>query len=213
MALFASDYDKVKVGGEFRGLPSGGYVCIVKKAQMSTNRDGLPMIEVRVDIFEGEYKNYFSDLYKDRIGRDPEAKWPYNGVLKITAVDSEGHTKKNFKSFCTAVERSNNMELPRHDEAFLKALVGKGVGVLYQREEYKGDDGKTRWSTKPKWFRDVETIRSGRFTVPEDVPLPQTYGTGFTEADASSINDMFGVAPTYTDGADKFNAVDDGLPF
>lgn len=214
MALFASDYDKVKVGGEFRGLPSGGYVCIVKKAQMSANRDGLPMIEVRVDIFEGEYKNYFSDLYKDRIGRNPEAKWPYNGVLKITAVDSEGHQKKNFKSFCTAVERSNNMELPRHDEAFLKALVGKGVGVLYQREEYEGDDGKTHWSTKPKWFRDVETIRSGRFTVPEDVPLPPTYGTGFTEADASSINDMFGVTPTYADGADTFSAADDGLlPF
>lgn len=213
MALFASDYDKVKVGGEFRGLPSGGYVCIVKKAQMSANRDGLPMIEVRVDIFEGEYKNYFSDLYKDRIGRDPEARWPYNGVLKITAVDSEGHTKKNFKSFCTAIEKSNNIQLPRHDEAFLKALVGKGVGVLYQREEYEGNDGKTHWSTKPKWFRDVETIRSGRFTVPEDVPLPPTYGTGFTEVDASSISDMFGVTPTYTDGVDSFNAAEDPIPF
>ena len=212
MALFASDYDQVQVGGEFTALPAGGYVCIIKKAQMTTNSNGLPMVEVRVDIFEGKYKDYFIKLYRERVGKDPEAKWPYNGVLKITAVDAEGHQKKNFKSFCTAVERSNNIELPRHDEAFLKALVGKGVGVLYQREEYEGNDGKTHWSTKPKWFRDVETIRSGRFTVPEDVPLPDTYGTGFSEADASSINDMFGVAPTYDGSADSFNAAEDDIP-
>ena len=214
MALFASDYDEVKVGSDFTALPAGGYVCIIKKAQMTTNSNGLPMIEVRVDIFEGEYRNYFSDLFKDRFAKDPEAKYPYNGILRITAVDEQGHQKKNFKSFCTAVERSNGIEhLPRHDDAFLKALIGKGVGVLYQREEYEGNDGKTHWSTKPKWFRDVDTIRSGKFTVPEDVPLSNTYGTGFSEVDATSINDMFGVAPTYNDSVDSFNAQSDDIPF
>lgn len=213
MALFGADYDQVQVGGDFTALPGGGYVCRIKKAQMTTNSNNLPMVEVMIDICEGEFKDYFGKLYRDRIARDPNAKYPYNGILRITAVDEEGHTKKNFKSFCTSVEKSNNMTLPRHDEAFLKALVGKGVGVLYQREEYEGDDGKIRWSTKPKWFRDVETIRSGKFTKPEDKPLPETYGTGFTAADASSINDMFGVAPTYNDGANNFSAADDPLPF
>ena len=213
MALFGKDFNDVKVGGDFRSLPGGGYVVGIRKAKMTNNSNGLPMVEVMIDIAEGEYKGYFHGLFQDRIGRDPNAKYPYNGILKITAVDENGNTKKNFKSFCTAVERSNNMELPRHDEAFLKALVGKSVGVLYQREEYEGSDGKTHWSTKPKWFRDVETIRSGRFTKPEDVPLPDTHGTGFTEVDASSINDMFGVTPTYTDGADNFNATEDPLPF
>ena len=209
--LFGKDFNEVKIGGDFTPLPGGGYVCRIRKAQMTTNGNNLPMVEVMIDIAEGEFKGYFNGLYQDRIGKDPNAKYPYNGILKITAVDENGNTKKNFKSFCTAVERSNNMELPRHDEAFLKALVGKGVGVLYQREEYEGSDGKTHWSTKPKWFRDVETIRSGRFTKPEDKPLEPTYGTGFSSADASAINDMFGVTPTYTD--DTFSAADDGLPF
>lgn len=200
MALFGRNYNDVQVGGEFKALPGGGYVCTIKKAQMTTNRDGLPMIEVAVDITEGNFKGYFLELYRSRMSNDPNAKYPYNGVLRITAVDAEGNTKKNFKSFVTSVEKSNSCELPRHDEAFLKALVGKVVGVLYQREQYLGNDGKEHWSTKPKWYRDVETIRSGKFTKPEDVPLSDTYGTGF---------ESFG----QTTSADSFSAAEDSIPF
>lgn len=213
MALFGKNYDSVQVGGEFQALPGGGYVVRIKKAQMTTNSNNLPMIEVMVDIAEGNYKGYFGDLYRNRIGSDPNAKYPYNGILRITAVDEEGNTKKNFKSFCTAVEQSNDMTLPRHDDAFLKALAGKYVGVLYQREEYEGNDGKAHWSTKPKWYRSVETIRSGKFTAPEDVPLSDTYGTGFSEADASAINDMFGVDAQFEGMNDTFNASTDSIPF
>ena len=213
MALFGADYDQVQVGGDFTALPGDGYVCKIRKAQMTTNSNNLPMIEVMVDIAEGTFEGYFHKLYQDRISRDANAKYPYNGILRITAVDEEGHTKKNFKSFCTSVEKSNDMQLPRHDEAFLKALAGKLVGVLYQREEYEGNDGKTHWSTKPKWFRDVETIRSGNFTKPEDVPLPVTYGTGFSAADASALGDMFGSNVTFEGGADSFNAAEDDIPF
>lgn len=186
MALFGKNYNDVQVGGEFKPLPGGGYICRILSAKMSKNSNDLPMIEVAIDISDGEYAQYFHKLYRDRIGRDPNAKYPYNGVLRITAVDEEGNTKKNFKSFVTSVEKSNDCELPRHDEAFLKALKDKTVGVLYQREEYEGNDGKTHWSTKPKWFRDVETIESGNFTVPEDIPLSDTYGTGFESADTFS---------------------------
>ena len=186
MALFGKDYDNVKVGGEFTALPANGYVCVVKKARMTTNSNGLPMIEVPIDISEGEYAQYFTNLFRDRMSRDPNSKYPYNGILKITAVDENGNTKKNFKSFCTAIEQSNGIVLPRNDEGFLKALVGMEVGVLYQREEYVGNDGKEHWSTKPKWFRSTESIRKGNFTVPEDVPLPDTYGTGLESADSFS---------------------------
>lgn len=189
MALFGKNYNDVQVGGEFKPLPSGGYICRILSAKMSKNSNDLPMIEVAIDISDGEYAQYFHKLYRDRIGRDPNAKYPYNGVLRITAVDEEGNTKKNFKSFVTSVEKSNDCELPRHDEAFLKALKDKTVGVLYQREEYEGNDGKTHWSTKPKWFRDVETIESGNFTVPEDVPLSDTYGTGFESVDTFSAQE------------------------
>lgn len=195
MALFGKDYDSVKVGGEFIALPANGYVCVVKKARMTTNSDGLPMIEVPIDISEGEYAQYFTKLFRERMGKDPNAKYPYNGILKITAVNEDGNTKKNFKSFCTAIEQSNGIVLPRNDDGFLQALVGMEVGVLYQREEYVGNDGKAHWSTKPKWFRSTESIRKGHFTIPEDVPLPDTYGTGFSGS------------------ADSFSAAEDDIPF
>lgn len=186
MALFGKDYDSVQVGGGFKALPGGGYVVYIKKAQMTNNSNGLPMVEALVDIAEGDYKGYFGDLYRSRLGNDPNAKYPYNGILRITAVDENGNTKKNFKSFCTAVEQSNDMTLPRHDDAFLKALAGKFVGVLYQREEYVGNDGNNHWSTKPKWYRNVETIRSGKFTAPEDVPLADSYETEVITSDSFS---------------------------
>lgn len=195
MALFGKDYDKVKVGGEFKALPGGGYICRIIKAQMSTTSNGLPRVEVMIDIIEGEYTQYFSNLFRERMANDPNAKYPYHGILRITAVDENGNTKKNFKSFCTAVEKSNDITLPRDDEAFLKALKDKEVGVLYQREEYEGNDGKNHWATKPKWFRDVETIESGNYQKPEDVPLPPTYGTAFSES------------------ADSFSAAEDDIPF
>lgn len=212
MALFGKDYDKVQVGGNYAALPGGGYVMLIKKAQMTNNSNGLPMIEVMADINEGEFAGYFQSLYKDKLMNDPNAKYPYNGILRITAVDENGNTKKNFKSFCTSVEKSNDMQLPRRDDAFLKALAGKCVGVLYQREEYEGNDGKTHWSTKPKWYRDVETIRSGRFTKPEDVPLEDTYGTGFSDV-SSAVTDIFGVEPTFTGQTDTFSAAEDDIPF
>lgn len=212
MALFGKNYDSVVVG-EYQALPSGGYVCRIKKAKMTENSEGLPMIEVMADIAEGEFEGHFGKLYRDRMSSDSNAKYPYNGVLRITAVDAEGNTKKNFKSFCTAVEQSNDLTLPRHDEAFLKALAGKLVGVLYQREEYEGNDGKNHWSTKPKWYRNVETIRSGKFQKPEDVPLPPTYGANFSEADVSAMHDIFGADTTIEGVADSFNAAEDSIPF
>lgn len=228
--LFGTDYDSVKIGGDFKALPAGGYVMRIKNAKLTTNSSELPMVVAIADIAEGEYKGYFHKLYRERMERDVQTKYPYSGTFRIVAVDEEGRTKKNFKAFCTAVEKSNDVKLPRdNDEAFINALIGKMVGVLYQREEYEGNDGKNHWSTKPKWFRDVETIREGKFTVPEDRPLPDTYGTGFSETgsfgsfgssasfdasrDAATMTDMFGVSPTYDDDADSFSAVSDSIPF
>lgn len=198
MSLFGKDYDQVQVGGGFRSLPGGGYICRIIKAQKAQTNDGLPRIEVVVDISDGDYKGYFQGLYRDRMTTDPNAKWPYNGVLRITTTDADGNTKKNFKSFVTSVEKSEDCVLPKDsDDAFLKSLKDKTVGVLYQREEYMGNDGKPHWSTKPKWFRGTDTIESGNFEIPADVPLDNYGGSGFS-----------GVSE-----ADNFNAAEDDIPF
>ena len=69
MALFGRNYNDVQVGGDFKALPGGGYICRILSAKMTTNNKGLPMIEVAIDISDGEYAQYFHKLYRDRIAR------------------------------------------------------------------------------------------------------------------------------------------------
>lgn len=199
--LFGKDYDQVVVGGGSKPLPPGGYVCRVLKAKLSQTKDSkLPMVEAIVDIIDGEYEQYFSKKYeqnKEKHGK--AAKFPNNAIVRVVAVDAEGNTKKNFKSFCTCIEESNQMELPRDsDDAFIKAIAGKEIGILFGREQFQGTDGKYYWSTKPRWFRSVESILNGDF----DIPADQFAEGSFSYPTASD-----------TDLPDSFSAAEDDAPF
>lgn len=200
MGLFAKDYDSVQVGGSGKALPPGGYVCRILKAKLTKTKDkGNPMVEAIVDIVDGEYAQYFSKRYdenKEKHGK--EAKYPNNGILRVVAADENGKTKRNFKSFVTAIEESNQMEVPKdNDEAFIKAITGKEIGILFGREEFIGGDGKTHFSTKPRWYRSVETIINGEFDTPKDQLLDNSYYPSATDADLP----------------DSFSAIEDSIPF
>lgn len=208
MALFGKDYDSVQVGG-YRALPAGGYICRILGARTDvTANEHLPKVVVMLDIVDGEYSNYFSNKFEDKKNNsnDPQSvKFPGDGVAHIVAVDRDGNTKKSFKGFCTSVEQSNGIRLPRdNDAAFINMLRGKEVGVLFGREEWMGSDGEPRWSTKPRFFRDVDSIIRGDFTVPEDRPLNNSYSTTQT---MEAVNSLFGDMPT------GFAEVEGGTPF
>ncbi len=207
--FFGSDYDSVQVGGS-KALPKGGYICRIIKARMTQSRDGLPMLEALFDICEGEYSNYFGDKYRANLMKNPKSEYPANGRAKVVAVDAEGKTKRTFKGFVTSVEHSNEVNLPREDNAFLKALEGKTIGVIFGREEFEGTDGKTHWATKPRWYRSVQDIESGNYEVPEDTYLEPS--TPSTLAQGASA--LFGNVPvTEINGADSFSALMDDIPF
>ena len=204
MSLFAQDYDSVQVGG-YKQLPAGGYICRILGAKAEVSRAGNPMVTVMLDIIDGEYTGFFMNKYRDKKANadDPtKVKYPNDGVSRIVTDDSEGHTKKAFKGFVTSVERSNDVMLPREDNAFVAALKDKEVGVLFGREEYMGTDGKRRWSTKPRFFRDVESIVNGDYTTPEDQCLKDPQEALNTAATA-----LFGEMPQ------EFSATDENLPF
>lgn len=205
--FFGNDYDSVQVGGG-RALPADGYICRIIKARMTKSRDGLPMVEALFDICEGEYNNYFGDKYKANLMRNPQAEYPSNGRAKVVAVDAEGKTKKTFKGFVTSIEHSNDMTMPREDTAFLNALSGKLIGVIFGREEFLGGDGKPHWVTKPRWYRSVQDIESGNFEVPEDTPLATSApSTDF----GSNVSALFGDVPVTE--VDSFSAAEDDIPF
>lgn len=207
--FFGNDYDSVQVGGG-KALPKGGYICKIIKARMTKSSQGLPMVEALFDICEGEYANYFGDKYRDNLQRNSKNEYPNNGRAKVVAVDENGNTKKTFKGFVTSIEKSNEINLPREDNAFLKALEGKYIGVIFSREEFEGNDGKTHWATKPRWYRSVQDIESGNYEVPEDAYLEPSAPSAL----AQGASDLFGGMPvTEASGVDSFSASMDDIPF
>lgn len=211
-----NDYDSVSISN-FKELPPGGYVCRILKAEERKTSTDKPMLVVALDICDGEYSNYFMKLFQDRKknSKDPiKVKYPNNGMCYIVVENAEGGTRKQFKSFVTAVEESGGHIV--WGDGFCKSLEGATVGVLFGREEYEGNDGKNHWSTKPFFFRSVDRILSGDWTTPEDRPLPEMVGYGANGYGAPNMSNenmsaLFGNAPVTE--LDNFNAAQDDIPF
>ena len=58
-------------------------------------------------------------------------KW--SGVTTVFPTDKDGKTSKSFKTFCTAVEHSNNGFKMVWGDKFCDALKGKAVGGVFGR--------------------------------------------------------------------------------
>ena len=157
---------------ESKKLPAGGYICKIVAAKETESKTGRPMLKVALEILEGEYRGFFSELWKDKkMAAFPnEAKYPNEGTAYILTEDNDGNCSRSFKGFCTALEESGATVWGPNDE--LADLKGAEVGVIFRREENEYN-GRTFWQTKPLSFRSIDTIRSGGYTVPEDKPLEQ----------------------------------------
>lgn len=198
-SLFGKDYDDVQVSENYTLLQPGGYVCSILQARV-TEVNNLPAVEIMFDIIDGEYTQYFSKVYRQKMAKDPNAAYPSNGKMKVGAVSADGNTKKNFKSLCVSVEKSNDITLPKDDVAFLNALKGKEVGILFGRKQFIGNDGEKHWYVRPMFFRSTESIMNGDFTVPEDELVDDT---------AQQVGSLFGNTPVN----DSFSALEDSIPF
>lgn len=171
MANKPQDFDSVNPFSDFKALPADGYVCQILNAKEEVSKAGNEMVVLVLDIVEGEYTNYFRDLYQKRKENNPSAKYPFDGMAYVNFT-YEGKTTKKFKALCTSVEEDGHPVV--WGEKFAESLKGANIGVIFRREETegKGDSaGKTFWNTKPFAFRSAQTIRDGEFKVPDDVPL------------------------------------------
>jgi len=166
-------YDEVQVGGDFTPAELGGHHMIIKGVKEQESKTGKPMIVVAFDFAKNDKQpGYFSDLFDKDIR--PEKKWPNNGTQYIVSVDSDGKTSKSFKSFITAVERSNNMITEWGDkfcEQFKDKKVGGVFGVV--EEEYNGEVKKRN---KLRWFCDDN--RADSATTPQPKLLNTSSNSG-----------------------------------
>ena len=154
------------VGGEFKRMPAGGYVCAIQ-AVRTDGKDGYGRaidyvqekmyVKLIFDVIEGEYAGYYSDDYWATPERDYGHQfflsWKNLGALKnaITCLDESNPGFDAMAAF-----EADQWEL----------FIGKKMGLVIGEEEYTANDGsiKTR-HTLPR-IKSVADIEAGKFRVP-----------------------------------------------
>ena len=139
--------------GEFETIPPGGHVCVIKGVKIDkTPKDNEVMI-VLFDIADGASNGYYSRLYERRKKQDSNFNWP--GVYRQL---TEGNSLPFFKGMITSIEESNQGYKWDWNE---HSLIGKYFGGVFGQEEYLGNDGKIKTSTKCMSIRSVQAVRDG----------------------------------------------------
>ena len=191
-----SDYEQTKGYGDYERLQKGGYVLVIKAAQLMQNSMG-EYIKVSADIYEGEYIQFFTRAYKAQQSEDKH--WTCNYLLNVPNDDGsarDGWTKRKFKTFTEALEDSNEGYHFDWDERRFNGLL---IGGLFNEREYEGRNGDVRRATNWGGVCAASKIREGNYKLPADKLLNK----GYTAA-----------APASSDG---FMSIPDGddeeLPF
>lgn len=188
-------YDEVQTGSDYTPIEVGGHHAVimgVKEQMSSTNK---PMVVVALDFAKndkqpGYFKNQFDNDTRD------DKKWPYQAVQYIVTEDQTGKCSKSFKSFITAFEKSNNVNVTWGDK-FVQQFKNKKIGVVYGEveEEYQGEI-KTR--RRIRWF--CEDAKADDASIPDKKYLNNGGGSGSSTSAADIVS--------IPDDAD-----DDSIPF
>lgn len=186
------NWENVQEIGERKALPLGAYVCKVKQARVQDNTYGS-QLALLFDVVEGEYAGFYNQDFT--ANTDPNKKW--KGLLRVWLPKDDGSdkdelTKRIFKGFVTAFERSNPGYRWDWNE---NSLAGKTIGIMYRNEEWDYE-GKHGWAVRPFKAISADTVRDGNYTLPKDKPLnngssatvtPANVPAGYTEVDTEEL--------------------------
>lgn len=148
---------------EFESIEAGGYVCKIVDAILNQDKK---YIELDLDIAEGPHAGYFQKL-EDRAG--------FWGLKNFMSYKETVLSK--FLKTCTAFNNSNpnyNFDPMRNGGADVDSLIGKTIGVVIGKEEYKSKSGEVRQKDVASNITEVTKIREGKFRVPDVKKLEST---------------------------------------
>ena len=175
-------YESAATIQEVEKLPAGGYIVGLLDANEISYSWGKAL-EIKFDICEGEYKNFFTNQYKNSQFENKKYKGIYRmNIPKDDGTDLDNATIRKFKTDIIAIEESNPSFHWDWDE---KKMVGCRVGcVMFEKEwDY---EGKTGFFTTCHSFRNIEIIREGKFKIPSPKLLNTTEKT--TQKNTVNIN-------------------------
>lgn len=179
--LKPKDFDQITAYGEFKPLELGGHVCQIMQVDETQSRTGKPMLVISLDTAPQDAQpSYYAEMY--RADDRPDKKWGCR-VFQLV-YDNEGKTSRGFKTFITAVEKSNPGFQVQWGDEFAACFKNRLVGGVFGKEQYKNSAGELKWSTKCVQFRSVEAIQSG-VEVPKDKYLDGNHPT--TQPSAADI--------------------------
>lgn len=159
---------KAQPVGEYQKLPVGGYVCRINNAVVIDNND-KEILQIKYDIYEGEYKDFFSNQFINSNFANKKYKGIYNIILP--KIDDEEDIKmRRLNSFIKSVEESNTGYKFNFDENTLnKKLFG---GVFGEKEyDFNGNKGIC---TVLRLIIPVEDIRQNNYKIPSLWKLKNT---------------------------------------
>ena len=160
-------YDDVQASGEFTPVELGGHHAIIKQVTERQSEKGKDMIVVVFDFAKNDKQpDYFMAAFEADTRDEP--KWPYNGVKYVMVMDYEDPTKtsKQFKTFCNAVERSNDCDIKWGGNNWGQQFKGKKIGVVFGAEEHEWQ-GKISMRNVPKWFCRDDAVDDASIPAPK----------------------------------------------
>lgn len=171
-------YDEAQVVGEREKIELGGHYAIVKQVSEKKSSNGKDMIVVLFDFCSPDkQEGYFMDAFKKDVREDK--KWPFQGskYIMVNDYNEDKKTSKGFKTFCSCIEKSNNMNVSWGGPDWGKQFVGKKIGVVYGNEEQEYE-GKTFMRETVKWFCGVDAVADAKIPDPkylsDKAPAPTT---------------------------------------
>lgn len=184
--LHEHGWDEVQAAnpGEFVPLPADGYICKIINAEMTQSRNQNPMLNLHVDIDEGEFAGYFKKSFESVKKFKPDAKWDSNGIYRQVIYDSTNKVTRFFKGLITTIMRCNpNNNINSHDfeAASLRGLL---IGLVFGQEEYTKNNGDIGIKTVPRLPTSLAKIHDRDFKIPElkklkdQTPPPSTSDNG-----------------------------------
>lgn len=189
-------YDEAQVLGEFKPIQLGGHKLVIMKVEECRTSYGNQYIKVSFDTAKDDVQpSYYSNQYK----QDTRENKKWSGVTTVFPTDKDGKTSKAFKTFCTAVEKSNAGFKMVWGDQFCNALRGKAVGGVFGEEEYLGNGG-IKTARKLFWFRSTDGVMDA------DIPKKRGLDADTLEAleNKSNVNEWVNIPDSVED---------DGLPF
>ena len=158
-----NSYNETQASGNFTPIELGGHYLEIKQVEEMQSRTGRDMIKVSFDFARNDSQPaYFANAFKDDVR--PDKKWPNAGTTYILTEDNDGNCSRQFKTFCTCVENSNNGFEVVWGDGFAQCFKNKAVGAVFGEveEEY---NGSVHINHKLRWFISKDKVDGA--TVPE----------------------------------------------